>query len=86
LDFTFGKKDREKFSFNVSFITNKSQGTYFGYSSVQAFVTNKAGVTSQYTYYIKGTGNGIYFTLSKRIYPIKMYHNRIAKRIEKLKG
>lgn len=86
VDLTFGKKDKEKFSFNVSFITNKSNGSEFGFTSVQTFVTDKTGITKQYSYYIKGTGNGIYFTLSKRIYPVKIYHNRMIKRLEKLKG
>lgn len=84
-DFTFGKKDKEWFNLNISFITNNSHGNIFGFSSTQAKVTDKYGKQTQYSYYINGTGNGVYFTLSKRIYPFKIYHDRINRRLEKLK-
>ncbi len=85
IDFTFGKKDKEFFNLNISFITNKSEGSYFGYTKVESTVTKKSGVPEKYVYYIKGTGNGIYFTLSKRLYPIRWRNERVAKKMAKLK-
>ena len=86
LDFTFGKNDKEKFCFNISFISNKGgrSGATFGYTDIEAFVT-KNNKTIKYTYAIYGTGNGLYFTLSKRIYPLKIYKNRMDKKLEKFK-
>lgn len=85
LDFTIGKKDKELFGLNISFITNRSQGTYFGFTSVQAKVTDKNNNKTQYSYYVKGPGNGIYFTLTKRIYPFKIFTDRRNKKIERHK-
>ena len=90
LDFTFGKKEREWFNLNFSFITNRSGHSFFSYTNIQASVENTKGHITYYGYSINnGTGNGLYFTLSRRIYPVKMYQRRVAKRIEKynsLKG
>jgi hypothetical protein len=88
LDFTFGRKDREWCNFNISFISNRTGRTSFSYTQIRASVENKKG-TTKYYYVMNGSGNGLYFTLSKRIYPIKMYQRNVAKRIEKynqLKG
>jgi len=90
IDFTFGKKDREWFNFNISFITNRSFHSFFSYTKMNITVENTKGITTNYGYSINnGTGNGLYFTLSRRIYPVKMYQRRVAKRMEKynsLKG
>ncbi len=87
LDFTFGKNDRERFSLNVSFITNKGGdlGAKFGYTDIEVEVT-KNNKTQKYGQFIYGSGNGIYFTLSKRLYPIRWRNERIARRMEKLKS
>jgi len=88
MDFTFGKNDREWCNFNISFISNRSQHAFFSYTHIQASVENKNGITN-YGTSIYGTGNGLYFTLSKRIYPVKIYRRRMDKKIEKynqLKG
>ncbi len=82
LDFTFGKKDREWFSLNVSFITNRSNGAVYAVTNIDISVSNKTDKKIYY-YNLKGTGNGFYFTLSKRIYPIKLYKRIEAKRLEK---
>ena len=86
IDFTFGKNDKEWFSLNISFISNRSQQAFFSYTMVESKVIKPNGLTQQYVYYIKGTGNGIYFTLSKRLYPIKWHNERMAKKLEKLKS
>ncbi len=82
LDLTFGKTDREWFSLNLSFISNRSNGAVYMYTSVQIDVTNKTDKKIYY-YNLKGTGNGFYFTLSKRIYPLKLYKRRQDKKLEK---
>jgi hypothetical protein len=89
VDFTFGKKDREWFNVNISFISNRSGHSFFSYTKMNITVDNKKGTTYYGYFNYNGTGNGLYFTLSKRIYPIKMYQRRLDKRIEKynqLKG
>lgn len=84
LDFTFNKNQREFFTFNISFITGRSgmNGSSFGYSSISAVVT-KNNKTITYATRINGTGNGIHFTLSKRIYPFKYIQDRRQKKLEK---
>lgn len=85
-DFSFGKKDKELFDFTVSFISNRGANhNYFGETDIQVEVS-KNNTIKQYSYYIGGRGNGIYFTLSKRIYPFKMYHNRVLRKLEKYKA
>lgn len=85
LDFTFCKKEKEMFSLNVSFITNRKQKAFFSYTNIHA-VVEKNNIKERYFYYIQGTGNGIYFTLSKRIYPIKYYNDRQQRKIEEFKN
>lgn len=84
LDFSFGKKDKEQFALNVSFISNRSQYSFFSFDLVEATVT-KNNQTTHYAYNVKGTGNGLYFTLSKRLYPIKKYNDWQKKKLEKFK-
>lgn len=81
IDFTFCKKDKEMFNLNVSFISNRVKKAYFSYTTILSEVENKNGI-ERYAYYIQGTGNGIYFTLSKRIYPFKWHYDRQQKKIE----
>ena len=68
IDFTIGSKEKEWFAFNVSYIYGRRAPST---TNITIDVNNKSG---RYTYYhlINGTSNGIYFTLSKRIYLFKM--------------
>jgi hypothetical protein len=84
-DITFGKNDKEWFNLNFAFISNNSRGPVYSISNVQIDTENKSD-KKRYYFDVKGTGNGIYFGISKRIYPVKIYHNRMAKRMAKLKG
>ena len=86
IDFTFGKKDKEWFNLNISFISNRSQQAYFGFTKVESTIIKSNGIKEQYVYYIKGTGNGIYFTLSKRLYPIKWHRDRLTRKAERFKS
>jgi len=82
LDFTFGKRDREWFCLNFSFISNRSNGAVYSLTNIVINTTNSTGKTIYY-FDMKGTGNGYYFTLSKRIYPVKLYKRIEAKRLAK---
>jgi hypothetical protein len=82
LNFTFGKKEEEKFNLNIAFITNRANGVYYTYQSSVVKII-KANETKQYFYELKGKGNGIYITLSKRIYPFlikkRMHERKMAR-------
>lgn len=81
VDFTFNKNNKEVFVFSMSFFTGRGgfDASSFGYSDIEAFVV-KNGKTIRYSSRINGTGNGIHFTLSKRIYPFKIINDRRLKK------
>jgi len=86
IDFTFCKKNKEQFSLNVSLIMNRlDEGFTYSNSSISIDVKNKAhGLI--YSKSISGKGNGIYFTLSKRLYPLEIRKARKEKRKTRTKS
>lgn len=86
----FWKKRSRMVTVNLFSTTNRSGHAFFSYTNIKALVENTKDIKTNdgYSHY-NGTGNGIYFTLSKRIYPVQMYKHRLDKRMEKfnqLKG
>ena len=89
LTFVFGKKDRETFAFTISYVSGRLDSFSSNYYFVQSEtrITNNNGTKELFKSLasFQGKGNGIYFTLSKRLYPFKWRNDRIAKKMEKLK-
>lgn len=90
LTFLFGKKNKETFAFTVSYVTSRlgSSGSNFFFTRVETVVTDNNNTKDIYksTYYFRGRGNGLYFTLSKKIFPFKIIHDRQQKKIDKYKN
>lgn len=89
LTFSFGKNEREAFCLSITYITNRlaPDHTEFMFTRVETEVTNynSTVVKSRSVAYFKAAGNGIYFSLSKRVFPFKLINNRRAKKIQEYK-
>lgn len=70
VDFTFGNKKQEWFSLNVNCVYSGGK-QYFSNSNIKIQKSQSGKPDLFYSYHINGTGNGIYFTLSRRIFPWK---------------
>ncbi len=83
MDFTFGRKNKEFFVLNLGL--NYFNQPLLSYTDLTFDVVNKWGITTQtYQYRSRSTGNGIYFVLSKRIYPYAVWEKRKQRKKEKI--
>lgn len=74
-ELTFGKKKADWF--NLSFGYSFSGKYAYTGNSVNISVINKTS-TQNYLYLVSGSGNGFYFTISRRIFPFKNQKKYIA--------
>lgn len=88
--FSFNKNNKETFALTISYITNRMTASHanFLFTKVETTVTDNSGgkTISNSIAYFKSAGNGIYFTLSKKIFPFKIIHDRQQKKLDKFKS
>lgn len=81
LEFTFGNKKSEWFTIGISYISNLSKSNYYNFSSSSIVVKSNSD-TFTYNYYVVSRGNGIYYQISKRIYPFKWGYSRQQRKLQ----
>ncbi|MFN7910748.1 MAG: hypothetical protein ACK5QC_02920 [Bacteroidota bacterium] len=89
LTFLFGKSEKESFTFTISYITGRPDSFSSNYTvtNVETIVTNNNGTKELFKSgtTFRGRGNGLYFTLSKKIFPFKLINDKRLKKLNKLK-
>jgi hypothetical protein len=78
LDFVFGKNNKEWFNLNLS-IAHSTMNNW-GHSLMKVYIeVSKNNDTKYYFYEFFGKGNGIYLSLSKKIYPFRLFNKNNQK-------
>ncbi len=88
--FSFNRNNKETFALTISYITNRMNASHtnFLFTKVETIVTDNSGgkTISNSIAYFKTAGNGLYFTLSKKIFPFKLISDHQQKKLDKYKN